>query len=178
MENINPLALTFVDGVTPLNAETLNPIVAKINELVTKVNDTAIDITSLFSFTDNLAVVVNSPDFQGYATFQTTVFKLSNSVDLSQYIGRKIRFTTCSYKTASGEQPKFGSVFTESKPENNSPIIESYQFPLYDDGSPSTGTSIVVEMAIPDNGAFFTTTYFMDAKAQEFGADTFKCEII
>lgn len=130
-----------------------------------------VDITGLFTWTNNYGISINSGLIIASTTFKCT--PMDKGVDIRNYIGRTIKITIPRYNTSQGAQPGFGHIILDSV-EN---ILRSYQMPLYseDPDIVSQGDVVIVSGVIPDNAKVIRATFYMDDS--EWMTQPFKCEI-
>lgn len=133
-----------------------------------------VSLTSLFTWTDEYAIVANTDSANYGNVMASTAFKASNSVSVLVYQGATMQIASCKYKTSNGQQSPYGIVFYNSSDEP----ISSYQFPLYSAGSGGTGIGETISLTIPANASYVKATYFTATNQEAFGAQDFFCSIM
>lgn len=170
----------FVDGETPLDAQRMNPLIAKINEIIVAVNagypSGETDITDAFSILKSgyALNVKNSPTGSTRQSTQVT----SGVVDIlygdvSAYRGKTLKFSGMTYRSGSGGGVAWGgqfytgavpSVTTASKNFINEPYVQ-----YADSGVSGDGFLAELELEIPEDAVSFACTFFNATKQAEKG---------
>jgi hypothetical protein len=110
-----------------------------------------VDLTGLFTFTSGTYAI-------GGGATSSASFKKSNTIDVSDYVGKTMNVSFCSYKSSAGERPGYYGLFFY---DADNQVISNQQVYLGTDGNGS-GRSVDMNIIIPDNAVGFKTTYLAE----------------
>lgn len=120
------------------------------------------DITSLFTGWVSGAYTKTG------GTASSSVFVRAAAVDVSEYVGRNVKYTFVAYTTGSGGSSGYGIVFKDA----NGGLLEAWAFPK-DGSTPGSARTYWVDGVIPADAKTMLVTYLGEAKLTEIGGDSF-----
>lgn len=117
-----------------------------------------VDITGMFSFENGMAFIGNGTSLES-AVFGNCI------VDLSDYIGSKVKITMAKYTAASGGQSGYVCYAVASEDHavwGNAIIIE-------ESSTPGLGSSCMMTIDVTDDTKILLWSYFRAKKQAEYG---------
>lgn len=105
----------------------------------------------------------------------SAVFHVSDSVDISQYAGKKMKFTNAAYKTATGNQPEYFTYFYDSNGDSITGTRIRVQ--AAPEAAKGTGYTVEEEVTLPSNVSTVRFTYFDEDGTASFAFDAFSCSV-
>ena len=138
-----------------------------------------LDISKMFEFTDGYALSLLTETYSMNGGGTSTVFSISNIVDVSGFVGKTLRIKVMRWTTASNNVSANGlSFFAETPVIGSTPYLLNYKFPKSQQQGVGVGESFDKEIIVPEGARYLVTTYFRESKKTELGEDDFKCLVL